>query len=115
MGTIDDYLAALDPADAAVIGHAYDLAREVAPDAEQGLGYGMPALIHRGKPLLSLMRAKGHIGVYPFSPAAIVEIDDLLDGVDRAKGTIRFDPAAPLPDATVRALVEARRREIDGA
>jgi uncharacterized protein YdhG (YjbR/CyaY superfamily) len=114
MGTIDDYLSGLDGADAAVIGHAYDVAREVVPEAEQGLGYGMPALTYRGKSLLSLMRAKAHIGVYPFSPAAIEAVVDLLDGVDHAKGTIRFDPASPLPDDTIRALVRARRAQIDG-
>lgn len=112
MGTIDDYLAALDPADAAIIAHVYDIAREVAPDAEQGLGYGMPALVYRGKSLLSVMRAKKHFGVYPFSPAAIVDVMTLLDGVDHAKGTIRFTD--PLPDDTVRALVAARKSEIDG-
>ena len=113
MGTIDDYLAGLAPADAAIIGHMYDLAREVAPDVEQGLG--MPALTYRGKALLSVMRAKAHIGVYPFSPAAITEIDRLLDGVDRAKGTIRFDPTSPLPDETIRALVRARMTQIEGS
>ncbi len=115
MGTIDDYLAQLDPADAAVIGHAYDVARAAVPDAVQGLGYGMPALTYRGKSLLSLMRAKNHIGVYPFSPAAIVEIAPLLVGVDTAKGTVRFAPDAPLPDETLRALVLARKAQIDGS
>jgi len=115
MGTIDDYLADLDPRDAAVIGHAYDVAREVVPDAEQGLGYGMPALTYRGKSLLSLMRAKKHIGVYPFSPVAIAEISALLEGVDSAKGTIRFSPDAPLPDDTIRALARARKAQIDGS
>jgi uncharacterized protein YdhG (YjbR/CyaY superfamily) len=115
MGTIDDYLADLDPGDAAVIGHAYDVAREVVPDAEQGFGYGMPALTYRGKSLLSLMRAKKHIGVYPFSPVAIAEISALLDGVDSAKGTIRFSPDVPLPDDTIRALVRARKAQIDGS
>lgn len=112
--TIDDYLAGLEASDAAVIGHVYDIAREVVPDAAQGLGYGMPALTYKGKPLLSVMRAKAHIGVYPFSPAAIVAVAPMLSGVDHAKGTIRFDPAAPLPDDTVRALVDARRAQIDG-
>lgn len=111
MGTIDDYLAGLEPADAAIIAHTYDIAREVAPDAEQGLGYGMPALVYRGKSLLSVMRAKKHFGVYPFSPAAIVEILPQLEGVDHAKGTIRF--TEPLPDDTIRALVAARKAQIE--
>lgn len=113
MGTIDDYLATLEPEDAAIIAHTYDIAREVAPDAEQGLGYGMPALVYRGSPLLSVMRAKQHVGIYPFSPAAINEIAPLLDGVDHAKGTIRF--TEPLPDDTIRALVQARKTQIEGS
>ncbi|MBN9213711.1 MAG: hypothetical protein ABS62_11415 [Microbacterium sp. SCN 70-200] len=112
MGTIDEYLATLDPSDAAIIAHTYDVAREVVPDAEQGVGYGMPALVYRGASLLSVMRAKKHFGVYPFSPAAIVAVLPMLDGVDHAKGTIRF--TEPLPDATVRALVAARKEQIVG-
>lgn len=112
MGTIDDYLAGLDRGDAEIIAHVYDVARQVVPEAEQGIGYGMPALVYRGTSLLSVMRAKKHFGVYPFSPAAIVEILPLLDGVDHAKGTIRF--THPLPDATIRALVAARKAQIDG-
>ena len=112
MGTIDDYLAGLDATDAAVIAHTYDVALGVAPDAVQGLGYGMPALVYRGSPLLSVMRAKKHFGIYPFSPGAINAVLPLLDGVDHAKGTIRF--TEPLPDDTVRALVTARVAEIDG-
>ncbi|MBD7956170.1 DUF1801 domain-containing protein [Microbacterium sp. Sa4CUA7] len=113
MGTIDDYLSGLAPADAAVIGHVYDVAREVVPEAEQGRGYGMPALTYRGKPLLSVMRAKTHIGMYPFSPEAIVSAAALLDGVDSAKGTIRFAPEAPLHDDAIRAVVTARRAQIE--
>ena len=112
MGTIDDYLAGLDATDAAVIAHTYDVALEVAPEAVQGFGYGMPALVYRGKSLLSVMRAKRQFGMYPFSPTAIVAVLPLLDGVDHAKGTIRF--TEPLPDDTVRALVTARVAEIDG-
>ncbi|UZN02101.1 iron chaperone [Cellulomonas sp. S1-8] len=114
MGTVDDYLAGLDAADAATIGHVYDVARQVVPEAEQGRGYGMPALVHRGKPLLSVMRAARHIGVYPFSPAAVEAVSEALAGYDLAKGTIRFDPARPLPDDAIRALVEARRAQIEG-
>lgn len=117
MGTIDDYLTDLDPADRETIARVYALARDEVPDAEQGKGYGMPALVHRGKPLLSVMRAKKHIGVYPFSPEAVATVAGLLDGHEGAsvdKGTIRFQPEHPLPDDALRSLVRARRRQIDG-
>jgi len=114
MGTVDDYLSGLDAADADAVRHVYDVAREVVDDAEQGTGYGMPALVHRGKPLLSVMRTAKHIGVYPFSPAAVDAARDLLPGYDLDKGTIRFQPDRPLPDDAVRALVAARRDQIEG-
>ncbi|GAA1962913.1 DUF1801 domain-containing protein [Microbacterium deminutum] len=114
MGTIDDYLADQDDDSRLAIGRVYEIAREVVPDAEQGKGYGMPALVYHGKPLISVMRAKEHIGVYPFSPGAISAVAPDLEGYDLAKGTIRFQPHKPLPDAAVRALVEHRREQIDG-
>jgi uncharacterized protein YdhG (YjbR/CyaY superfamily) len=117
MGTVDDLLTALDPADRASIEHIYAIAREEVPDAEQGLGYGMPAFVYRGKPLISVMRAKKHIGVYPFSPAAVSAVADALEGHPGAsldKGTIRFQPEHPLPDDVVRALIVARKEQIEG-
>lgn len=114
MGTVDDYLAGLDEAARPTVEQIYRVARETAPEAEQGLGYGMPALVYRGKPLLSVMRAKAHVGIYPFSPEAITAVAGMLDGIDHAKGTIRAPLDTPLPDELVRALVTARRDQIDG-
>ena len=118
MGTVDDYLATLDPSDAAVIAHVYAVAREIVPDAEQGFGYGMPALVWRGKSLLSVMRARKHIGLYPFSGGVVTAVSDAVARVAQtstAKGTIRFQPSTPLPDALLRMIVEARRDQILGA
>ena len=113
MGSIDDYLATLDPADAKVIGRCYDVARVVVPDATQGQGYGMPALTHRGKPLLSVMRARAHFGLYPFSARVIASLENQLGGIDHAKGTIRFQADAPLTEELLTSLVAARAAEIE--
>jgi len=113
MGTVDDYLASLDPADREVIAHVFDVVRETIPDVEQGTSYGMPALLHRGKALIAVMRTKKHIGVYPFSGLVPERIAPALEGIEHDKGTIRFQPEDPLPDDTIRAIVEARRAEIE--
>ncbi|PRB11276.1 iron chaperone [Microbacterium sp. MYb62] len=118
MGTIDDYLSGLTPADRAAIDRVYAVARQEVPDAEQGKGYGMPALVHGGKALLSVMRAKKHIGIYPFSPDAVSAVAGLLErhpGVSVDKGTIRFQPEHPIPSDVLEALVRARLSQIDGA
>lgn len=117
MGTVDEYLSGLEPADRDAVGRVYAIARTVVPDAEQGAGYGMPALVHRGKPLLSVMRAAEHIGVYPFSPDAVAAVAADVRAVPEtglAKGTIRFQPGHPLPDDVVVALVGFRRNQIEG-
>ena len=116
MGTVDDYLATLDDASRTTIEHLYELARQQVADAEQGTSYGMPALIHRGKPLLSMMRAKTHVGLYPYSSEVITTVADagLLDGVDHAKGTVRMPVDRPISDEALTALVAARRAQIEG-
>ena len=114
MGTVDDYLAELDPSDQEAVEHVYDVARAMVPEAEQGKGYGMPALVYQGKSLIAVMRTQKHIGVYPFSPDAIAAAADDLVGFDRDKGTVRFQPEKPLPDSAIRTLVQTRRAQIDG-
>lgn len=118
MGTIDDYLSGLAAADRDAIDRVYAVARREAPEAEQGKGYGMPALVYGGKPLLSVMRAKKHIGIYPFSPDAVAAVAGLLDGhpgVSVDKGTIRFQPENPIPSGVLESLVRARLMQIDGS
>jgi uncharacterized protein YdhG (YjbR/CyaY superfamily) len=115
MAQIDDYLAGLDPEDARTIGDAYQVARRLVPDAEQGVSYGMPALIWQGKPLLAVMRAKGHYGIYPYSAlvvAAVLETLGPIEGLETAKGTFRLPLGAPIPEVVVSRLVLARRDEI---
>jgi len=96
-----------------VVEHVRAVARAAVPEAVDGLGYGMPALRYRDKPLLSVMPAKRHIGLYPFSPAVVAAVAGELDGYSFAKGTIRFTADHPLQDDLVRRIVELRRAEID--
>jgi uncharacterized protein YdhG (YjbR/CyaY superfamily) len=117
MGSVGDYLSELDATDRDAIDRVYALARDEVPDAEQGRGYGMPALVYKGKPLISVMRAKKHIGLYPFSPDAVSSVAadvEAVEGTGLDKGTIRFQPEHPLPEDVVRGLVRRRRDQIDG-
>lgn len=112
MGTVDDALAAFPPDDRAALQRVIDVARRVAPDAEDGVSYGLPALRVAGKPLIGVSRAAKHLSVYPFSPAAVDAVRDALDGFGVAKGTVRFTAERPLPDDVVERLVAARLAEI---
>jgi uncharacterized protein YdhG (YjbR/CyaY superfamily) len=114
MGAVDDYLEALDDDVREVYARIRDLAVAEVPDAEQGISYGMAALRYRGKPLLGFKAARGHLSVFPFSPAVVESVAASLDGFSVSKGTIRFSVVHALPDGVVRDLVRARAAEISG-
>ncbi|MGF6821955.1 uncharacterized protein YdhG (YjbR/CyaY superfamily) [Microbacterium sp. ZKA21] len=115
MGTVDDYLDSLAHDDRAAVERVYALALELVPEAVQGLGYGMPALIYRGRPLISVRRTKKHFGVYPFSAAVVSAVSGQLSHHVAGKGTITFQADAPLSGEAIRAIVAVRREEIDAA
>lgn len=114
MGTVDDYLADLADSDRAVVQHLYDVARSVAPAAEQGRKYAMPCLVYAGKGLISVMHTRKHLAIYPFSGTVLPELAAELAGFDRTEGTLRFQADAPPSDALVRSIVDLRRAQIDG-
>ncbi|WP_173922951.1 iron chaperone [Agromyces sp. Marseille-P2726] len=115
MGELTDYIASLDDPEQGIIEHIRARAITLVPEAVEGMSYGMPALRYRDSPLVSVMSAKGHIGLYPFSPAVVAAVSDELDGYSWSKGTIRFTPEHTLPDALVDRIVLLRRDEIDDA
>jgi uncharacterized protein YdhG (YjbR/CyaY superfamily) len=114
MGSVDDSLAALPAADRACLQRVIACAREVRPDAQDGVSYGLPALLLGGKPLLGVAATARHLALYPFSPAVIDAVAPALQDFARSRGTIRFTAARPLPDDVVREIVRLRSLEITG-
>jgi uncharacterized protein YdhG (YjbR/CyaY superfamily) len=112
MSSVDDYLDGLPPAEKAAFAHVRTVVRGVAPDVEEGKSYGMPAFMYGGKPLLGLRAAKGHLSLFPFSPAAIEAVEERLEGFSLSKGTIRFSPGNPVPDDVLADVIRARMEEI---
>jgi uncharacterized protein YdhG (YjbR/CyaY superfamily) len=114
MTAMDDYVNGLPPEQKAALARVRAVVEGVAPEAEEGVSYGMPAFLYAGRPLLGFRAAKRHLSVFPFSPAAIDAVKDRLGGFDLSKGTIRFSPDSPVPDDVVADLVRARKEEIAG-
>ena len=112
---IDATLAALPPDQGAALQHLRATIRAAATGAEEGISYGAPAFRYKGRPLVSYGAAKTHCAFYCMSPAVMVEREAQLAGFDTSKGTIRFTPDRPIPDALVADIVRARLAEIDAA
>ena len=78
-----------------------------APAAVEAIAYGVPAFRYRGRPLVSYGAGKGHCAFYVQSPEVMDRHRDELRGFDTSKGTVRFQPDAPLPANLVATLVRA--------
>ena len=114
VSAMDDYLDGLPGEQRAAFERVRSVVTDVAPEAEEGESYGMPAYIYSGRPLLAFRAAKNHLSVFPFSPEAIEAVEGRLEGFDLSKGTIRFTPDKPVPDEVLADLVRARMGEISG-
>lgn len=112
MSEIDDYLAGVTEPDRGALDRIRQLVKEVAPQAEEGKSYGMPAFKVNKRPLIGFVAAKKHLSVFPFSPAVIEALGDRLAGFDISKGTVRFTVAHPVPDDVLRDIVTLRLAEI---
>ena len=103
---IDEYLAALGSDKRAALERLRRNIRAAVPKAEECISYKLPAFRLDGKVLVWFGTGANHCAFYP---GAVLEAHtDELEDYDVSKGTIRFQPANPLPAALVRKLVRAR-------
>ncbi|HEY8320463.1 MAG TPA: DUF1801 domain-containing protein [Candidatus Baltobacteraceae bacterium] len=108
--TVDDYLGAVPPDQRAALEHVRAIVASVAPAAEECIAYDLPSFRVNGKLLLCYGAAKKHCALYIGAEPIRRHAAD-LEPYDTAKGTIRFTPSTPLPDALVRKLVRTRLKE----
>jgi uncharacterized protein YdhG (YjbR/CyaY superfamily) len=88
------------------------IARGIAPEAVEGMSYGMPALKLDGKPLIGVVAAAKHLSIFPFSPAVVDAVAPKLGGYSLSKGTVQFTPDSPVPDDVVAEMIRLRMAEI---
>lgn len=113
MSEIDVYLADAPEPQRTSLAQLREILSSLLPDAEEGLSYGVPAFKVDGSPVAGFAHAKKHCSYFPHSGSVLEQVeDDLLDGYDWSKGTLRF-PADAVPDeALIRRLVALRLAEI---
>jgi uncharacterized protein YdhG (YjbR/CyaY superfamily) len=103
--SVDAYIAAAPRKVRAALKKLRSIIREVAPDAQERISYGMPYYAHKGR-LAYFQHAKNHIGLY-LAPSVIKEHIAELGSYETAKATIRFPLGRKLPFALIRKLIRA--------
>ncbi len=84
--------------------------REIAPDAEEHISYGMPCYGDKGR-MVYFGIAKAHIGLYGMSSQVIEKYREEVGPYLALKGTIRLPLDREFPLELIKRLIRARMEE----
>lgn len=105
--TTDEYIAGFPDDIQLILNKVRATIRQAAPDAEESIGYGMPAYKLKGKPLVYFAGYKGHIGFYA-TPSGHTEFAKELSKYKQGKGSVQFPLDQPIPYDLIAQIVEFR-------
>ncbi len=107
--TISQYIQAAPKEAQEKLQKMYVCIKESAPNATEGLKYGIPAFSYK-KLLVAFAGYKHHIGFYP-TPLAVKAFAKDLKNFKIAKGSIQFPLNQPLPLALIKKITTFRVKE----
>ena len=108
--SMDAYIAAFPPDVQAMLKQIRTTIREVAPDVQETIRYGMPTFTLNGRYLVYVAAYKKHIGLYP-APVGAAEFHEAVSRYGAGKGTLKFPLDQPLPLDLIRSIVQLRIKE----
>ena len=109
--SVDEYLAGVPEDARAALEKLREAMRAAAPEATEGISYGMPTFWLNGRFLVSYAAWTHHCSIYPLTPAVSAAVGKALERYETEKGTIRFRAEKPPPATFVRKLIKARIAE----
>lgn len=109
---IDDYLAGVPEPGRTTLETVRRTIRELLPDAEECISYGMPAFKVKGKTVAGLAAFKNHLSYLPHSGSVLPELDTDLAGYTSTKGSLHFPLDEPLEPDLVAKLVRTRLHQL---
>jgi len=84
----------------------------MAPNAVEGVNYGISAYMIDDNSLVGFGVSEKHLSFFPMTGHTVEQFRDELKSYSTSKGTIRFTPEKPLPAALVRKIVKVRLAEL---
>lgn len=86
------------------------LVKNCAPDAVEGMAYGMPGYKTHGKPLIYFAGYKHHIGLYA-TPKGHAAFAKELAKYKQGKGSVQFPLDEPIPYELIERIVLLRVKQ----
>lgn len=109
--TVDEYLAGLEPERRERIQAIRAVVLAVAPEAEEGIAYNMPAFRLGGRFMVSFEAFRRHDSLFPASDAIVERLGDEVAPYVKGRGTLQFPLARPLPLDLIERIVRIRHEE----
>jgi uncharacterized protein YdhG (YjbR/CyaY superfamily) len=106
---VDEYIALFPKEVQEILEKVRQTIRKAAPEAEETIGYGMPAFKLKGN-LVYFAAFKKHIGFYP-APRGIEQFKNELSAYKGSKGSAQFPLDKPIPYDLISKIVAFRVKE----
>src|SRR5690606_15497608 len=90
-----------------------EIIRNEAPEAEEGIMYGLVGYKLNKKPLVYFGGFTNHTGFYA-TPQGHEEFSKELSKYKQGKGSVRFPNDQPLPENLIKAMVRFKKQELGG-
>ena len=109
--SVEAYFAGLDDEARPALQKLRDTIAAAAPEAAEGITYGMPGFTLHGKGFVGYSAFNDHYSFFPMSSEAVEQHREELGSRVTGKGTISFEYGRPLPTALVKKVVRTRLAE----
>jgi len=107
--TIDEYIADFPVKVQEILKQIRTTIKQAAPEAAEGISYGMPAFKIYGHPLVYFAAFKNHIGLYA-TPATHSLFAKELSKYKQGKGSVQFPLHQPIPLELISRIVKSKAK-----
>jgi uncharacterized protein YdhG (YjbR/CyaY superfamily) len=104
---VNEYIAKFPQDTQKILEQIRGTVKKAAPDADESISYGMPALKTNGKPLVYFAAFANHIGFYA-TPTGHSEFAKELSKYKQGKGSVQFPIDKPMPLSLISKIVKFR-------
>lgn len=112
--TVEEYIRAFPSEVQERLQTLRKLVKELSPEAEEAIKYGMPTFVVNGRNALHMAAFKRHISLYGSTKEMEAAVEGLAAHAS-GRGTLQFPNDEPLPLPLIKRAVEARIKERDSA
>ncbi len=109
--TVDEYINSLPDRTKEELTKLRAMIKNLVPDTNESMSYGMPGYKLNNKPLVYFAGWKDHIGFYP-TPSGIEALETELKPYKTGKGTLQFSLTKPIPWDIIEKVIKNRIKSL---